>query len=336
MIHVDSLIDLKIEITSSKEISLCDLTEENTILSWNGKDSFVTSNFDEVKLDIVDFTYIIEADGEKVILSEDQGFWQKDGSKLKPSDVTPNKTQVYLKKGNSIIKSQVQSIEKVYGQSIVYSLINTVNHNYVLNGFILHNFDVQDYVSSKIIGVGNVEHEISTISWLDMYYTSNATRDAFEKAFNELIHAIISVSVRWDDTSTISLYETYLTDFTDKWEDAFIKGEKFWNSVIPPNSKRTGIQNYDKYKYVPFLLDGSDPLGTGTDFARADGSTINFEYDLTGTDTFDPQYWYDYQTALKEMTVSIKRFLAISTGFYSGENDYPGTIPPIGFSIPSY
>jgi hypothetical protein len=330
----EKTIDLNILVDFNKSIKISEINNGDSIISWNGN-QFVKSIFDTI-LPIEDEAYEILAGDKKITISKLQSFWTETG-KIKPSDVIENQTEVYLKNGQNLVKVKVKSITKLEGTHLLYSLFNSSNHNYIVNDFLLHNFDLYDFVGSAIIGVGNIKKEMNqSTNWDDMYNVAKSTWNAYEQSVFQLFNEIIKYNIRWDDTSTKTIWETYITDFITKYQDSYTKREIFWNSVIPTSLQRTGIYSFSMKSYVPLVLNNDDPLLTSTQFCELDDTLININYDLTGTDTFTNSYWFDFNDSLKEMTASIKRFLALTTGFYSGENDYSGTIPPSGFTTPSY
>lgn len=302
----------------------------NAIFSWDGYqlcESQVGAIFPrEVKK-----IYEISVGERKVKLSSDHGFWSLDGSKVKPSDVIIGETRVFIKDENSIILKHIDSVEEVDGSFIVFDVVGADYENYLYSDFILHNFDLNDYVYSGFIGKGNTKNEFHTYPWLDAKISADATFEAFNKAFVELMLAATAKAIRWDDQATKDAWEVGINDYVDARNNAIIKKAIFWNSVIPEDQQLTGEQSVSVSLILPWEEVLIDVGGITASFVRLTMPFDSITYDLTGTQDFQEHYWTEYSAAFKELLASIKRFLALSTGFKIGEDDYPGEIPPFGF-----
>ncbi len=316
------------------ENSILDLESYHTILSWDGK-NIVESTIKDIDVEIVNHLYEIRTVTKKVVISNSQGLFTENG-KLKPAHIIPDKTLAKVVVNQEVKNEKIISVKKLEGSFLTYNIVGSSYRNYILNDFILHNFDVEDYATWGFIGANNFDIPFNTTPWSEAAVTADATFPAFAKAFNEYVLAISAKNIRVDDTNTIATWEVFLDDYTDCYKEAVTRYKIFWNSVKMPADQLTGVQTYNAVRFTPFYTVQIDINAPNTiPMSRPASTTESFTVNLAGTSTFQVSYWENHKTAMKAYLACVKRFMAMSSGFYAGEHDYPGVYPAYGYTTPS-
>ena len=267
------------------------LNEMNEMLpatqSWNGK-NLVSSSPVEIRSMYADSYYIIKAGNKTISLPESKGFWLDGGVELIPSKITPGVSKVYIKEDNNILLKQVDSVELV-NEFIEYDyLCNTTNHNYILDDFLLHNFDLQDLKNAGWFACGNVDKTKPECcgDWEDLNITWRQTKDAWFEKVLELYLASTGFSIRWVDVQN-GEYNRFISAWNDDFMQAIVDysvaGERYFNSFLCPNEQQTGIsqdaitgwtyqfeEGNTDYVYTSAALNAT-PSPASIDFA---GSTV--------------------------------------------------------------
>jgi hypothetical protein len=320
--------------TSSGEKTILNLERYHSILSWDGK-SIVESDIKDVDVEIVNHLYEIRTATKKVVISNNQGLFTEKG-KLNPAHIIPNKTIAKILDNNTVKYEKILSVKKLEGSFLAYNIIGSTYRNYILNDFILHNFDIEDYVAVKMIGANNFDIPFNTVPWSDCGTTARAAFDAHAKAFSEYVLASAANSIRADDTTTIATWEIYLDDYTECFKEALTHSKIFWNSVAIPDDQISGNQTNSAPRFTPFITYDMDYNSTmiPIQMSRPNLTVENFTINYTGL-SFQTSYWENHKVAMKAYLASVKRFMALSSGFYAGEYDYPGVYPAYGYTTPS-
>lgn len=286
---------------------LCQLTSEDLVLSWNGNSEFTPSSIRGVIPRMSNEMYRVYTSDREVVISNKQGFWLDGGEEIHPQELNPGKSKVYLKDGNSIKLTLIEGLEKVEGVFITYDVVGSEYRNYIVNDFILHNFDINDYVFSEFIGTRHAKADLKSDVWDDVYTTARAKRDEEIKAMNEVINATIDMAyINWNDTSSKNTILNDLnTDYVPAVNNLRENFLKFWNTVIP-NGATSGTY-YESAEWT-FVQDGETP---NLDIARLDNiAPSQIVVDLTSYQTFTPQIWNDYVDSIKAYKAATKRFFA--------------------------
>jgi len=329
---VKNLTESKITLANRSSIDLSDLSNSNQILAWNQESGFEKATLYETVTNLSSEIYVFQAGDKTVTMAPNHGFWLEGGSEVRATDVIPNQTQVWVKSGDSLELRTVDSKAKLQGSFITHDVIGSSLRNYVINDFILHNFDVEDYRVSRAIGKNNVE--VTEDDWGDMYTTARATRDQYLKSTNEMILSCVARAVRWTDTA---LQTDILRILQDDWQPAIeamiTKQSRFFNSLVPALDQETGLVSPggDRADYTGWSEQVETP---NFSTAALQSSFINFDIDYTGSTVFTETLWNEHVQAMKDFQASLKRVLAKIADIRIPENNYTGVIPPYGFADP--
>ena len=214
MVAEDNLVMLSNGTTVNKER----LKPSDTVLGWNGKE-FVPSNITKIELSKPEFVYAVEVGNKTVTVAKENGFWLDGGVEIFADKLTPGVSMVYVKDGDSVKLEMVTDVTKLYNEETVYTICGTIYRNFVSNGILLHNFDMEDYVTSGIIGSGFEAYSPFFLKDIntkfdpdDTFTTQRATFDALVKGQNEILNSCFpnaSKPAGWDggDTSELDLGE---------------------------------------------------------------------------------------------------------------------------------
>ena len=286
--------------------------------SWNGS-TLTPTSFKEIRSMYSDSYYLVTVGENKISLPESKGFWLDGGIELFPDKLIPGVSKVYVKEGNTLFLKEVDTVEVVNEYFEFDYLCNTTNHNYTQSNFLLHNFDLEDYVNAGVIGCGNLDLTKGDCcdSWEDMFQTWRATRDAHIKAFNELILASQAYNLKWSDIQA-GEYDDWLTvlsDFNDYWGDYYAAAMIFFNSMICPEDKEDGIVTYDLYVNWKFLeFTGTDAwltdVGVLSDYVSATDPSRDLTYidiNFTNTQTFKEEFYTNFKNAATQLSNAEER-----------------------------
>ncbi len=255
--------------------------------SWNGK-NLVSSSPIEIRSMYADFYYIVKVDDKTIHLPESKGFWLDGGVELFPNKITPGVSKVYVKENNKVVLKKVDSVELV-NKFIEYDyLCNATNHNYLLNDFLLHNFDLEDFTSAGWIGCGNVDKTKPECcdDWEDVLTTWRNTKAAWLSAVNQFYQSCSASTIRWVDAQN-GEYTEFLSSWNDDFMPAYMDfttaGERYFNSFLCANEQQDGIQTgYDNISYT-LVLDTNTQNTFAYDQAKLEFSLVNADIDFTGS-----------------------------------------------------
>jgi hypothetical protein len=316
-----------------KSIDISDLTNNDTLLSWNGNE-IIESKFMNVIPELVGYVYLVKTETKSVIISEEQGFWLDSGDKLKVKDIVLNDSKVYVLVKNILVSEKVISIERLNESLMVYNIIGSTYRNYFLNDILLHNFDPVDYMTNGMIGCDNIEvgHEV----WWEAYTTAQQTENAWINTFDDfLLSMIFNKFLLWDDTDVINEWQSALNDISNKLELQLINKHIFFNSLLEGNSNQfngpithgpSGIYGQrtqlgsKTYTILPFV---DSPEYANITITQLNTVHNDLVIDYTGKTTFQPEYYYNHKLSFDNFFESYKRFLALSNGIKYPENDEP-------------
>tara|TARA_R100000908_G_C3753930_1_gene148273 strand:- start:2543 stop:3874 length:1332 start_codon:yes stop_codon:yes gene_type:complete len=256
--------------------------------SWDGT-NLVSASPVEIRSMYADFYYIVKVDDKTICLPESKGFWLDGGVELFANKIIPGVSNVYVKEDNNVILKKVDSIELV-NEFIEYDyLCNTTNHNYILNDFLLHNFDLEDYTLGGWIGCGNVDKTNPTCcnDWEDVLITWRQTTGAWIGQVMQYYLACTSNSIRWADVQNgeyTELLSSWNNDFMPAYVDYYAAAERYFNSFLCSNEQQDGvITGYIDGATVDLVLDTATQGDFVYDAAKVDTSTTTFDLDFTGS-----------------------------------------------------
>lgn len=328
------LTESKVVLNDASSIHLSDLSSDNLILAWNRDTGFETATLRETFTNFSDEIYIFQAGDKTVNLAPNHGFWLENGEEIKATDVVVNQTQVWVKVNDSTELRTIDSKTRIQGAFITYDVIGSSLRNYVLNDFILHNFDPEDYSLTRAIGENNQEIEAGSDTWADMSSTARATRDAYLKALNEFILSNVEFAVRWTDTALqADILATVETDLGPAIETMIIRQSRFFNSLVPALDQETGLVSPggSRIGYTGWSEQVETP---NFSVASLQQGSVNFDIDYTGSTTFSPTLWTEHVQATKDFQATVKRVFAKLLDVRTPENNYSGVTPPYGFADP--
>ena len=305
------------------------LNEINEMLpatqSWNGK-NLVSSSPVEIRSMYADSYYIIMAGNKTISLPESKGFWLDGGIELFPDKIIPGVSKVYVKEGDKVILKKVESI-KLVNEFIEYDyLCNTSNHNYLLNDFLLHNYDLQELVQQGVIGCGNwnifedacengCDH---TYSMYDNYLiVMNARRTA---GINFLKEAIGNAFTPFSSTTALKLIDFWNEEYTPAFDEMQKAYVILFNSLFCDDNpyKRTGVHTileYLSHEWVEGTNPGFLPQTPGE---VVTGATVYLEADF-GNGIFTEELYSNALSAQELYSEVNRRFVQI----LYGETNYP-------------
>tara|TARA_R100000908_G_scaffold21803_1_gene8600 strand:- start:1024 stop:2304 length:1281 start_codon:yes stop_codon:yes gene_type:complete len=204
MVAEDNLVMLSNGTTVNKER----LKPSDTVLGWDG-DKFVPSNITKIELSKPEFVYAVEVGNKTVTVAKENGFWLDGGVEIFADKLTPGVSMVYVKDGDSVKLEMVTDVTKLYNEETVYTICGTIYRNFVSNGILLHNFDMEDYVTSGVIGSGFEAYSPFFLNDTnkkldpdDLWSTQRATFDALIKGQNELLNSCFPNAAKpegWDE-----------------------------------------------------------------------------------------------------------------------------------------
>ena len=179
------------------------------------------------------------------------------------------------------------------------------------------NFDILDYCSAGIIGNTCTENTtaIDNIDWEDSYSIARSTGNAWFQAVNEYTIATFAnfyenASCNTEATSCIPDQQiTKCTDadnfakltslyygpdgFIEKYKLWFIARQKWWNCVVNPIYKLTGVHTYSET--IPSYIDTV--------------YTWDYSIDYTNYQTVDKIKYLEYRNAMGDMMQSLKQLM---------------------------
>ncbi len=169
------------------------LNPSDTVLGWDGN-KFVSSNITKIELSNPEFVYAVEVGNKTVTVAKENGFWLDGGVEIFADKLTPGVSKVYVKDGENLKLEIVTDVTRLYNEKTVYTVCGTTYRNFISNGILLHNFDLNDYVTSSVIGNGSkrlplYENWTGGADYEDGLTTFRATHDAYLKAMFEVILA---------------------------------------------------------------------------------------------------------------------------------------------------
>ena len=130
----------KLTLSDGTTILAKDITKEHKILAWdevNGK--YTEATISKVHSRSVDSTFRVNVGGKVVEVSDSHGFWLDGGKQIKVNDIIAGETKIYVKNGEGIELSIVDSVEEIFGEEMVYTLTVPQYVNYLSNDIISHN-----------------------------------------------------------------------------------------------------------------------------------------------------------------------------------------------------
>lgn len=183
-------------------------------------------------------------------------------------------------------------------------------------------FDVVDYCDGGVIGNTCTENTtpLYGIDQDSNYSTARATRDAWLKAINEYALALFAFYYDdgWEDEGggyptsfpielntrciTTEDYGKILdlyygpTGFLEKYKLWQIANQKWWNCILNPVDKLTGVYNYS----------------TTMPSSQTTSYTWNFSIDYTNYQTADKARYLEYRAAFDTMLASLKIFMHVA------------------------
>lgn len=175
-------------------------------------------------------------------------------------------------------------------------------------------YDNCDYLIGGVIGSGTTEVDCTV--WEDfLKITSNATRDAFIKAF---IQYVYSATPCTSGETCNDVYDEKI--YTDFWQGCYIeyatKYSIFWNMMMCEENKKIGVI--------------TETYGVPT----IDGSTLDIDVDVDyGDGTFDLTIAEEYQDMSAQFMCCVQNVMVLIMGeeFEQSnmtEFDYIEPIPP--------
>jgi hypothetical protein len=323
------------------------LNEINEMLpatqSWNGK-NLVSSSPVEVRSMYADSYYIIKAGNKTISLPESKGFWLEGGIELFPSKIKPGISTVYVKEGNNIVLKQVDSVELV-NEFIEYDyLCNTTNHNYILDDFLLHNFDLQDYINAGWLGCSNVDKTgpECCADWEDVLDTFANTNAAWVLALSRFFAEMVGNSQRWDDVNSneySSFYDSYNVDLFNAYGDYITAAARFFNSFRCSANQQTGTAIPDWPEGLPgepsaaFIT--QTPSSAGPDnfpYEMVDltDTVIPISVDFTGSTTFTENLHTQYKDTQLALGAAFAKWMKIGSGLELYGWDGSGKVGLVG------
>jgi hypothetical protein len=171
--------------------------------------------------------------------------------------------------------------------------------------------DIQDYVNAGIIGPGNVE--ANCVDWDDMYATARAENGAFQKALSEYLDTSISCCLSFNGPEKAVL-DTYFSESNEVIKNFMITRAIFFNSLICPADKLTGLQTIGVMQRSISHNPGASYIpGKGGDIA-VNGSTIYVPIDYTGKTNYDPQFYTDFIEAHDALMCYVRQTISLFSG----------------------
>ncbi len=255
--------------------------------SWDGA-HLVSASPVEIRSMYADFYYAIKVGDKTIHLPESKGFWIDGGVELFPNKITPGVSKVYVKEGDNILLKHIDSVELV-NEFIEYDyLCNTTNHNYFLNDFLLHNFDLEDYLAGGWLGCGNVDKTNPDCceDWEFALFTWRGTRDAWFKSVNGFYFACSEMTIRWVDVQN-GEYTEFLSswndDFMPAYADYLTAAERYFNSFRCPDVQQDGVITGAGPLFSYTLIEDPSPDPVLYPPAILDNTPYFFDIDFTGS-----------------------------------------------------
>ena len=255
--------------------------------SWDGS-NLVSASPVEIRSMYAEFYYIIKVGNKTIHLPESKGFWLDGGTELLPSKIKPGISTVYVKEGDNILLKRIDSVELV-NEFIEYDyLCNTANHNYFLNDFLLHNFDLEDYLRDGWIGCGNVDKTKPECcaDWENVLLTWRATKDAWFKSVDEFYGMCSESTIRWEDVQNGEYTEflsSYNDDFMSAFADYLTAAERYFNSFLCSAQQRDGVSTGSGPLHSYTLIEHPSPDPVPYPPAILERSIYYFDIDFTGS-----------------------------------------------------
>lgn len=141
-IPIPSVIGSTEIILSDGSIKLAkDIIKGEKILSWDmNTESFVEGIIDDLKSRKVNFVYKLVCGGHEISVSDSHKFWGTNNLEIHVKDIEAGVTQIYVKIGDKLELTIVDSIEIVIGDDYVYTFSVPKYHNYISNNIASHNY----------------------------------------------------------------------------------------------------------------------------------------------------------------------------------------------------
>jgi len=229
-----------IELAGKQKIDIENLKPENNILAWSGEE-FGDATIESCLPNFSNEVYKITVNGKSVILSSDQGLWLENNKEIKACDIKENTSIAYIREGNSLVSSHVEKVEKIEGGFITYDVIGSTYKNYIVNDIVLHNFDIEDYITSRFVGYRNDECLPQSELWEDIFTTYRATHDAYMKSMNEWLLSTITYMVPWPVPASYAPLLTHLnTNLANAVAAQQIAAHRFFNSLVKEDEQNVG------------------------------------------------------------------------------------------------
>ncbi len=222
---------------------LKDINTKDTLLGWDGF-NFVPTNITEIRKDTPSTKYIVEVGNRTVTVSPTNGFWLDGGKEVLASELVSGVSKVYVKEGNTIKSETVTGVYLEPNTEVLNTVCGTTYRNFLVNGILLHNFDIEDYIyqdpaalpfpilpaigpgsGAVKIDDGNSEgHPVLS----DLLTTARATMDAYLRAGKELYFAIFAPTMTKDFPKEKK--EALNQAFADRAE--IEKDIRYWHAIL--------------------------------------------------------------------------------------------------------
>ena len=196
----------KLTLSDGTTILAKNITKEHKILAWdevNGK--YTEADISKIHSRSVNSTFRVTAGGKAVEVSDTHGFWLDGGKQIKVSDIVVGETKIYVKDGNDIKLSIVDSVEEIFGEEMVYTLTVPQYVNYVSNDIISHNAAGSSYPETERAYYPNTTKSkvVSLSSGVTYYLTFESSyagyvQAGFSSDFTNLRGVQLSIDVESD------------------------------------------------------------------------------------------------------------------------------------------
>jgi hypothetical protein len=228
---------------------LKDIHTKDTLLGWDGF-NFVPTNITEIRKDTPSTKYIVEVGNRTVTVSPTNGFWLDGGKEVLASELVSGVSKVYVKEGNTIKSETVTGVYLEPNTEVLNTVCGTTYRNFLVNGILLHNFDIEDYIFQDpnalpfpllpVIGPGSGAFAIDDGSptegrpvLADPLSTARATMDSYFNAQGELFLAIFGPTMTKDFPKEKK--EALNQAFADRAE--VMKDIRYWHAVLSLGSE---------------------------------------------------------------------------------------------------
>jgi hypothetical protein len=293
-----------------------------TVESWDDS-RLVPTSFREIRSTYVDFYYVVTVGEDKIKLPKTKGFWLDGNVELFPDKIIPGVSKVYVKEEDKVVLKTVDNVQVVNDFLEFDYLCETTNHNYTLENFLIHNYDIEDYVNSGWFGCTNVDKTRPECcdDWSDVFTTWRATRDAHLKSLKEWVLLTQQYKLPWSDVQA-GLFDDWFDvyqELTEKGLSLDVAGMIFFNSWLCDGDpdKQTGlVPNGAEFPDLTPVENTSPDFPPGVSFGWLDlGATEKVaDINYTGKTVFQESFLTDFETAQEEYSCALAKLIKIVYG----------------------